>query len=109
MSAYFVTKSDCTHHNIFSGVDIFTAHTDRLMISFVEFEPDAVVEEHSHPHDQMGILIEGQLEFFIGEERRVLALGEMWRIPGGVLHRAVAGPSGAKALDVFHPVREDYT
>jgi quercetin dioxygenase-like cupin family protein len=32
----------------------------------------------------------------------------MYTIPGGVTHRVVALEEGAKALDIFHPVREDY-
>ena len=109
MSQYFVDQKDCARHSIFPGVEIFTAHTERLMLSLVEFEPNSVVEEHSHPHDQMGLLIEGEVEFVIGGERRLLQPGQMWRIPGGVKHQAIAGPQGAKALDVFHPIREDYT
>ena len=109
MSPYFVDQEDCARHSIFPGVNIFTVHTERLMLSLVEFEPNSMVEEHSHPHDQMGLLIEGEVEFVIGGERRLLQPGQMWRIPGGVKHQAIAGPQGAKALDVFHPIREDYT
>jgi quercetin dioxygenase-like cupin family protein len=108
MSQYFVDQSACPHRTIFPGVEIFTTCTDRLMLSVVELQPRSVVEEHSHPHDQMGMLIAGELEFTIGGERQTLRPGQMWRIPGGVKHKAVAGPQGAKALDVFHPVREEY-
>ncbi len=108
MSKYFIHRPDCSHHNIFPGVDIFTAAGQQLMLSFVLFQPGAVVEPHSHPHEQMGLLLEGELEFTIGDERKVLRPGDMWRIPGGVVHSAVAGDQLVKALDVFHPIREDY-
>jgi len=78
------------------------------MLSVVEFEPHSVVEPHSHPHEQMGILLEGELTFTIGDETEVVKPGGMWRIPGNVVHRVAAGDSPAKALDVFHPIREDY-
>jgi hypothetical protein len=32
----------------------------------------------------------------------------MWRIPGGVVHSCIAGDEPVVALDVFHPIREDY-
>jgi len=32
----------------------------------------------------------------------------MWRIPGGVVHQATAGSTPVRALDVFHPIRDDY-
>ena len=108
MSKYIISREDCSIHNIFPGVDIYTTAGERLMLSFVEFEANAVVEMHSHPHEQMGLLLEGELIFTIGDEEHVVTPGQMWRIPGDVPHKAVAGDSPVKALDVFSPVREDY-
>ena len=108
MSKYFVEKSDCSQHTIFPGVNIFTAAGQHAMLSLVEFQPRAVVEPHAHPHEQMGMLLEGELTFHIGDETRTLRAGEMWRIPGGVTHSAIAGDMPVRALDVFYPIREDY-
>ncbi len=108
MFPYFIDKSQCTHHRIFPGVDIYTSHGDKLMLSLVEFQPHAVVEEHSHPHEQMGLMLEGEAEFIVGGERRLVKAGEMWCIPGGVVHKVIAGNAPARALDVFHPIRDDY-
>ena len=108
MSKYFVTRNDCSRHTIFPGVNIFTTAGERLMLSLVEFAPRAKVEPHSHPHEQLGLLLEGELTFTIGDETRTLGPGEMWRIPGGVVHSAVAGDQPVKALDAFYPIREDY-
>lgn len=105
---YFVQKSDCAQHTIFPGVTVYTAAGQNAMLSLVEFEPHAVVQPHSHPHEQLGVLIEGELTFTIGDEVRTLRPGEMWRIPGGVVHSAVAGATKVVALDVFQPIREDY-
>ena len=104
MSKYIVHRQDCSRHNIFPGVNILTTFGDNLMLSLVEFEPHAVVEPHSHPHEQMGLLLEGELTFAIGDEVEKLHPGQMWRIPGGVVHSAVAGEQPVKALDVFCPV-----
>ena len=79
-----------------------------MMLSLVEFAPHSVVQRHSHPHEQMGILLEGELDFVVGEERCRARPGDMWRIPGGVPHQVTAGDQPSKALDVFHPIREDY-
>ncbi len=108
MQPYFVDKSQCSHHRIFPGVDIYTTHGTGMMLSLVEMEPHAVVEEHSHPHEQMGLMLEGQAVFIVGQERRLVGPGEMWRIPGGVRHQVIAGDRPVRALDVFHPIREDY-
>jgi quercetin dioxygenase-like cupin family protein len=108
MSKYIVNREECSCHAIFPGVQIFTTAGETMMLSFVEFEPHAEVKPHSHPHEQMGLLLEGELTFEIGDERHVLQPGQMWRIPGGVTHRAIAGDTKVRALDVFHPIRDDY-
>jgi len=108
MPDYFVDKRDCSHHRIFPGVDIYTNCGDQMMLSLVEMEPHAVVEEHSHPHEQMGLMLEGEADFTIGGQQMRVTAGQMWRIPGGVLHKVVAGAQPVRALDVFHPPREDY-
>ena len=106
--AYFIPAGAGSHHRIFPGVSIRTTAGEALMLSVVDLEPDSIVPEHAHPHEQMGILISGRLEFTVGGITRVLGPGDIWRIPGDVPHRVVAVDGPAVALDVFHPIREDY-
>lgn len=108
MSSYFIEPDDCSRHHIFPGVDIETKAGANIMLSLVTFEPEAVVDAHSHPHEQAGMVLEGRAHFFVGEEDRILGPGDMYIIPGGVTHRVVALDGTVKALDVFTPVREDY-
>lgn len=108
MSRYIFSREQCSQHTIFPGVDIHTLAGQGMMLSLVTFEPFAIVQPHAHPHEQMGLLLEGELQFEIGGERSLVRPGQMWQIPGGVEHRCQAGAAGAKALDVFHPVRDDY-
>jgi quercetin dioxygenase-like cupin family protein len=105
---YFHPAGSGSRHEIFPGVEIRTTAGRGIMLSVVHLEPGSVVADHAHPHEQMGILLEGRLEFTVGGVTRVLGPGDLWRIPGGVVHsvRALDGP--AVALDVFHPIREDY-
>lgn len=107
-SRTFVEKSQCSQHTIFPGVDVFTAAGDQMMLSLAVLAPHAVVEEHSHPHEQIGMVVKGRARFYVGDEERLLGAGEMYFIPGGVPHRVVALEEGCEALDVFHPVREEY-
>jgi quercetin dioxygenase-like cupin family protein len=105
---FFVDKTHCAHHTIFPGVDIYTMAGDHMMLSLVEFQPRAVVEAHSHPHEQMGMVLEGRARFICGADEKVLGPGEMYRIPGGLVHKVVALDEPVRALDFFHPIREDY-
>jgi quercetin dioxygenase-like cupin family protein len=108
MSLYFPAPEECSRHTIFPGVRIRTCAADRMMLSLAELEPGAVVEEHSHPHEQVGMVVEGRAVFWVGGEEKTLGPGDMYRIPGGVRHRVVALDGPVKALDIFYPVREDY-
>ncbi len=90
------------------GVTAKIASGERMMLSLVTFAPDAVVPTHSHPHEQMGMLVSGTLEFMIAGETRVLSGSGMVFVPGGVPHAAKAGPGGAVALEVFSPPREEF-
>ena len=105
---YFVGPQECSQFEIFPGVNIQTMAGQQVMLSVVQMEPGAVVERHQHPHEQIGVLLAGELTFTIGDQQQTLLPGQMWRIPGDVPHSAVAGSEGVKALDVFSPVREDY-
>lgn len=59
MSACFVDKTECSRHAIFPGVDIYTTAGKHMLMILVEFQPGAIVEAHSHPHEQMGMVLEG--------------------------------------------------
>src|SRR5262245_49580918 len=108
MSRYFPTPEECSRHTIFPGVHIRTASGEKMMLSVVDLAANSVVEEHSHPHEQVGILLAGKVLFTIGDEQKSLSAGDVWVIPGGVKHKVVVLEGPAKALDVFMPIREDY-
>jgi quercetin dioxygenase-like cupin family protein len=108
MSLFFPTAAEFGRHTIFPGVDIQTCATAKLMLSLVDLAPGSVVAEHSHPHEQVGMVLQGRLVFTIGGETKTLGPGEMYRIPGGVRHKVVTLDEPAKALDIFTPIREEY-
>ena len=90
------------------GVTARIVSGEKLMFSLVALEPGAVVPTHTHPHEQMGMMVSGTMEFTIAGETRILTGNEMYLVPGGVPHAAKAGPRGAVALDAFSPPREEY-
>jgi len=93
---------------VFEGIRARRVEGDQVTLAIVELDPDAVVPEHRHPHEQNGMVITGQMTFRVGSEERVLGPGGTWRILGDVPHTAVAGPEGAVVIDVFSPIRTDW-
>ena len=95
---------------IFPGVVITTAWGESLMMSFVRFVfAGAAVPTHHHPHEQMGMGLEGEFELTIGDETRTIRAGDSYCIPSNVPHSARSLNGPARVLDIFHPIRQDYT
>lgn len=108
MSQFFPTPAELGRHTIFPGVHVRTCAGEHLMMSLVDLEPHSVVEEHAHPHEQLGMVLSGTALFIIGGEEKTLQTGDFYRIPGNVRHKVIAGEEAMRALDIFHPVREEY-
>ncbi len=104
----FIGLKDTFRKQLAPGVTLNLAWGDKLMLSVVELESGSTVPMHSHPHEQAGIVLEGELDLNIGGETRRVRKADMYIIPGGVEHGAVTGKERAVALDIFHPIREDY-
>ena len=81
---------------------------EQITLAVVELSPNAVVPEHRHEAEQIGIVITGEMHFTLDGETRVLGPGGTWRILANRPHNVVAGPSGAVVIDVFTPVRADW-
>jgi quercetin dioxygenase-like cupin family protein len=66
-----------------------------------------VVKVHSHPYEQVGYVVSGQMAFSIDGEELVLGPGDSYVAPAGALHgaRCVAD---ALLAEVFAPPRDDY-
>ena len=105
---YFVSWEGRPVKELAPGVRIQVASGERLMFSRVVINPGAVVPEHDHPHEQFGLVLEGDGDFTIDGETRHVVAGDYYAIPGGVSHTVTAGPQGGVFLDVFSPPREEY-
>ena len=82
-------------------------HGDSTMMVEFRLEAGANLPRHSHPHEQTGYLVSGQMDLTIGDIVHKVAAGDSWCIPGDVEHNAVAHADSV-AIEVFSPVRDDY-
>jgi quercetin dioxygenase-like cupin family protein len=80
-----------------------------VTLALVELAPNSVVPEHQHHNEQLGLVLQGTLRVRIGGERRDIGPGDAYAIPGNVPHDFVTGADGAVVIDVFSPVRADWS
>jgi quercetin dioxygenase-like cupin family protein len=81
---------------------------ERITLAVVELAPGAVVPQHHHIQEQLGICIRGSVRFDLDGEVRELGPGGTWRILSDRPHEVIAGPAGAIVIDVFAPTRDDW-
>lgn len=89
------------------GVRVRTFWGEKMLVAHVEVDEKAVVPRHSHPHEQSGFVISGELAFTIGDETCIVKAGESYIIPGNVAHEA-EGLKASQLFEIFCPVREEY-
>lgn len=80
---------------------------EKCTMGIVEIEKGSVLPLHHHPHEQLTLILEGELEMTIGGETMTLRRGDYYVIHSNVPHSAVAHVA-CKVMDVFAPVREEY-
>ena len=83
------------------------AHDEDMMSVEVCFEKGAVGNMHTHPHVQISYVLEGSFEATIGEEKRIISVGDTYYTLPDVPHGVVCLEKG-RLLDVFTPERKDF-
>jgi quercetin dioxygenase-like cupin family protein len=90
------------------GVSIKTCWGERMLASVITVEPGASVPLHSHPHEQVGIVLEGGVRMVIGEHAETIGPGDLYVVPPNVPHGGEPLQQRVVILDIFSPVREEY-
>jgi unsaturated pyranuronate lyase len=94
---------------IWKGATARAINGERLTVAVVDLEPDLEVPEHHHDNEQLGFVLRGHVTTVIGGAAQRLGVGDTYLIPSEVPHSASTGPDGATVVDVFAPVRSDWS
>jgi quercetin dioxygenase-like cupin family protein len=78
---------------------------DKLMVNFVSFAPHTEAPVHWHDEEQITYVMDGEFEFEVAGEKRLLRRGQAVVIPPNVPHGARTHDSSCLEIDVFHPPR----
>lgn len=79
---------------------------ERVMANFVHFDAHTEAPLHWHDEEQISFVLEGELEFEVAGETRVLRRGQAVVIPPNVPHAARTHEGSCLEVDVFHPPRQ---
>lgn len=93
------------------GVERKAFSGDGATVSLNRLQPGHEPRPHSHPNEQIVYILEGHIDFHVGDEDQVehLGPGSLLVLPGNVEHWGiVVGDEPVLNLDIFTPKRSEY-
>ncbi|WP_298760850.1 cupin domain-containing protein [uncultured Psychroserpens sp.] len=99
--------SNIPQKEIITGFKARFVHSAHTTTAFWEIEAGAELPLHSHIHEQISMVTEGQFQMTINNVTKVYTPGMLVIIPSNIEHSGKALTT-CKITDVFSPVREDY-
>jgi len=92
---------------LISGFKVQFVHSKNMTFSYWNIEAGAKLPEHSHPHEQVTNVLEGEFELTVNNEHKILGPGSIVIIPPNAVHSGKS-VTQCRVMDVFYPIREDY-
>ena len=108
MKNYFHHFKDLEEKKPIDGMSVRSVYLENSMVTWMEFEPNKQLPEHQHPHEQITLVIEGELELTIAGETKVIRPGDVAIVPSNAIHSARTFDQKTIAIDAWSPVRDDY-
>lgn len=78
-----------------------------VMMVKVKFEKGAIGAAHHHHHSQTSYVASGKFELTIGDEKKMISVGDGFFVSPNKVHGVVCLEPGI-LIDVFSPLREDF-
>lgn len=79
-----------------------------MTLSFLKLSPGLDAKLHSHPAEQVVVLLNGEMDVALEGKLYRVHEGEVAVIPGGIPHSGVTIDRECDVLDVFSPARKDF-
>lgn len=81
---------------------------ENMTVMWTRWEPGALAPEHTHPHEQVGVVLEGEIVVIVAGEAVTVRAGEFYYIPGNAPHlERNDGAVPAVLTDFWSPIRAD--
>ncbi len=81
---------------------------ERLMVCRLRFAPHTITAVHTHPHEQITLVVAGRARFTVGGIARAAGAGDLLHFPPHIEHGVTILDEEAVLIDIFTPVRADF-
>src|ERR671921_964314 len=107
-SVTWVRRSQVPPFSPAPGIQVQPVIGESMMTCWIAMESGAIVAEHSHANEQLGVVVEGSVSITAEGETREMVVGDAYVVPQDLEHRGVAGANGVLLVETFVPIREEY-
>ena len=94
--------------NVSEGIERQMVVGQNMMVCRFRFAPNVVTPEHTHPHEQITMVMKGKVKFFVDGIPHMMSPGDVLHFPPHNLHGATMLDEEVILIDVFSPIREDF-
>ncbi len=104
-------EDNLIHQKISGNLKRTIVHLDNLMVVVCDYSNGPMVkaeQPHSHSHEQITYIAEGELFFYKGDKEYHLKKGDLITIPPEVQHCIRTLSAEARLIDSFSPIRRDF-
>ena len=92
---------------VIAGFHGRVVHSDTMTFVLWQIDAGAILPEHSHIHEQVVHLYEGEFEMTVEGVTRRMSGGSVFAIPANARHHGRA-VTDCRVMDAFYPLRDDY-
>ena len=100
----FYELKDIREIPLVSGITVKAVYAEKCSVSFLDLPAFSRIPTHHHPSEQIGVVLEGKIEYTINDETKVCEKGSAFVIPPNAPHSlVVVSEKPAKLIDFFTP------
>ena len=108
ISALITDWSKIPVETVATGIERQMIIGQNMMMCRFRFAPFVVTPEHTHPHEQMTLVVKGNVKFMVDGLAHIVSPGDMMHFPPHNRHGATMLDEEVILIDIFSPIREDF-
>ena len=90
------------------GAKSHIVSAERIMVSFLSFDPNIFIPVHHHENEQIMTVTDGACDVITGGKLYRLEKGDVIIFPPNMEHGGYISDRGCRAIDIFSPPRKDF-
>lgn len=102
---FIIHMDELDSYEIATGLFFRPVFAANVSLNFVTFPPNSGFPTHVHPEEQISIVREGEMEFTVGDQTKMVRPGDVVYMPPNVPHSGQTLETSCRLIDIFAPAR----